>query len=456
MSTHEPVTANTNGQRLGELTRLLCGAFDGPSIDMLVHVNYGASLYTEFVAPGLPLDQTVFRLLVALEMRGTPEVLILMRAVLKARPNHAEIQGAVRRFYPQVIDPAPGIQDRVIQVTDSLVAFRKLARDPALHALVVESRSELVRIAIEIDVLARYKELHDCLHMVQLKLYRQVTDAVRRFRTDFVSLGTLETYLVELRIIATDAREAATKLPNNPRVRGQEMAWVVVLEAVADDLRTAIEELDEQKAANALRKLKGLLRIEPFRVNQLLALTAQELPLDRLVDTLARAAPAAPSGGSAPPDPGDPLERIRRGVAGLQTLLPGLLGQVTEHWLWQEIEKDLWQAEESLRLGTPETLDEFWSLWPGVRDRVRALCGTDPAASWATDLARFAALFEEAFPAPPTPTDPVRAEVSFTLYRNAVMYRFYLVDKALKTTCDAVSTIGRPLDDLLEGITDVH
>lgn len=435
------------GEQVDDLRKLLCSAFTARELEQLVRTTLGDRLYEEYAPQGLSGKDLCFELIEALERRGT--TVVLLRGVLKARSARADVRETLARVCPEALRPAPDPRDQLREVVGGVDAAKTRLADPAVAAMIVGYRPALERTVAEIDLLARYKALHDCLHMVQLKHYRQVSEAARRFRADPLAFGTLDGYLAELRVIADEARSAAEGLPAASGGRRQEeLAWVQELEAVVAGLRAALDGLEDRAASDAVRKLKGLLRVEPFRINRLLALTAEQLPLDRVVEALDEVLAR-----TAANDPAAAV--LRGGSAALRAVIPLLMGRVTEHTRWQKIENDLWQAEESLHRGGEEDLEEFRFLWPAIKDQADHLCAVDPAAEWAATLGRYAAAFDEAFPPPPAAVDVARARATFNRFRHEAMFHFYLVDKALRALCGEVTAVGRPLAELIQEVPDV-
>jgi hypothetical protein len=445
MTTPAPFAAPPqDGTRLRELTDLLCSALPTEAeLEMIVSESLHVALHTEYVPDGLTLRQTASALIRALDERGiTPT---LLHAVLAARPARGDLREVVARYHPEAVPT--DTDTKVTEVGRALEAAARGLGDPAVRAQVEESRGSVERLRAQVEVLACYKELHDCLHQIQLKHFRQVADAARRFRTDSLAGGTLEEYLDQLRIVASDAREAALRLPDTPSARPQELLWVSSLDSVAAGLRTALDTLEDGVAREAIRKLKSILFVEPFRINHLLALTAQELPLNRLLETLRGVAQAVGAQSALTRD-------LEAGIAALEALIPDLLGHVREHWAWQEVEKELWLAEEEIHRGVPEAMPEFASAWSGITRRVQVLAAADPTAPWAVDVTRFEADLRAALAAEADAGVPVRSRMGFDRYRRSVLFRFYLVDKALKEKCGKVTAIGEPLDNLLRQVPD--
>src|SRR5688572_19646610 len=442
MPTTDPPIGNTpgDGAKLIELTDMLCSAFDDFGLEELVAVTLGEGLYTVYVPRGLPTRQAAYRLLEGVEKKGRTET--LLRGALDRRPGRPDLRPIIGKYYPQVLMPLAVTRAEVSDVVEGLEAVKRRSADPTVIAMVTESHAELERVNRELDLLARYKNLHDALHLVQLQHLRVVIGAVRRLHSDPAAGAELNAYVTQLRIHVMGARTAVEGLPEGTG-RQLELEGVNLLESAVADLRTAVKDVDERIGAQAVTKLKRVLRVQPFRVNQLLTLTAQGLPLTQLISALEKIA--------TPPGNG-PQHNVSLDAAinSLRSLVPDLLGCVQEHRLWQEVENNLWLAQEDWQQGAPsDALGQFWIVWPSITERVAALSAAYPTADWAIELKKDADAFERWFPDPARLVDFAKAQAAFELFRNHALFRFYLVDMTLKAKCGTIATIGAPLDDLL-------
>jgi hypothetical protein len=291
-----------------------------------------------------------------------------------------------------------------------------------------------------VDILANYKALHDALHMIQLTQYPQIADNVKRLRSEPLAAATLEDHVHQLRDICGDARNAAEALPNTAAVRAQEMQWVTTVQSAIAELSKAVDNLDDQGAARAVRSIRQVIRQEPFRINTLLTLTVEKLPLEDLVRTIEKVAEAVAGGGL-------PARDLQNALQSLRNILPQLRGRVAEHKQWQDVENEFWGADEFLERGTAESIVEFNLLWPAARSKVESLARTEPDAEWAKASAKLARLIDTNLAG-----QIELARINFRRFRHAVLFHFCQVDKALQSQCRAILEIRAPLRSLLNEV----
>ena len=428
------------GPEIAELANTLCEEFPTEArLERLVLVTLNLGLFTDLVADGLPLRETAFKLVVALEQRGLTAP--LLRGSVRMSGTSPRLMAFCQRMAPELLTaPAPAAE-QVAAVVGGLNSLRaRLAADPHVRARVIASRGQLEQIGDRIHRLDLYKRLHDGLHMIQVSYYRQVVDAARRFLTDATAADTLDEYLSGLSTLAAQARATAGTFPtDDPGLRDQELRWVNALDAeVIANLRLALKTRDAVPARRAVLRLKTLLTLESARINHALTEVARQLPLKELIDALGRVADSVRGG-----DPAD--QPLTDGVAGLKQLYPRLIGHIAVHTQWQRAENELWLADDCLDRATPEGQEEFALFWPAVRDNVGALIELDRDADWAKDLGQRAADLDAALAGPDAP----RHREGFRRYRRQAMLRFFQVDLNLRELCGAIGAIGEPVTALL-------
>jgi hypothetical protein len=431
------------GTALGELKDLLCTVFDAAGLEMHVRVTLGDGLYNAYAAKTDPLEVVAFRLLEGLQRHGTTA--LFLQSVVQARPHRPDVGACIVKWCPQSQQPPPQTKTLVDGVIEGVQEVRRRVGNPAVRGRIDGSRDHLRRMTGEIELLAGYKTLHDVLHKIQLKHYRFLSGVLRDLRSRPDAPDLLDGYTAEMRTFATDARAAAVALPAVANIQAQELAWVEELDKVVIDLRALGPNDDERTAFDPIRRLKRILRLEPFRVNRLLALTAQNLPLAPLIDTLKDIADAVARVDATE-------DRIQSGLNSLRRLEPRLLGRVTEHRLWQEIENDLWLAEETLSQGSHDSWEEFRLLWERIKQQIGALSALEPDATWVKGLARHVATCDAACESTGPPADLVNLRRTFGRYRLDALHQFYQVDLDLKSSCGEIVAIGRPLSDLLADV----
>jgi hypothetical protein len=395
-------------------------------------------LYDDLVSRDLPLRELVFRMLEAIRKRGITA--LFLRVVLEARPTREDLREAIARHYPEALETQPRFEEQARSLAAGVETLQTQLTTPAVRAVVTQSRDKLEQLIEDADILANYKALHDSLHVIQLTQYPQVADNVKRLRSEPLAAATLEDHVHQLRYICSDARNAAEALPNTAAVRAQELQWVTTIQSAIAELSKAIDNLDDQSAARAVRSIRQVIRQEPFRINTLLTLTAQKLPLEDLLRTIEMVAEAV-SGGALP------MRELRNALQSVRNILPQLRGRVAEHNQWQDVENEFWGADEFLERGTPESIVEFNLLWPAAKSKVESLARTEPEAEWAKASAKLAGLIDANIAG-----QIELARINFRRFRHAVLFHFCQVDKALRSQCQAILEIRAPLRSLLNEV----
>ncbi|HKB37972.1 MAG TPA: hypothetical protein VKD72_16110, partial [Gemmataceae bacterium] len=305
------------------------------------------------------------------------------------------------------------------------------------------SRQALASAADQVGQLEVYKRLHELLHKVQFRLFYQLENAARRFKTDPVANDLLANYISDLRDRAKEARPLAGALPDLPAARGLEFVWITEFDDTVAKLAAGRDALDDRQVLAGVRRLKSLLTVHPPRLNQLLALIAGTLPIRQLLDAFS-AVIAAPDGAIA-------VRAARDGLVGLQ---PRLQAAVAEHTRWQELEKDLWLMENNLLDRAPQGRQaDVPEVWNEIKLKITALRDVDPNAPWATAIGTLASAADAALAvAPPAPELPDPALFKFRDYRRTVLEQFVQVDDRLMQVCADVIPLGKPLRDLSEEV----
>jgi hypothetical protein len=380
-------------------------------------------------------DNLIFELILKLQKRAI--VVDFLRRVIEARPDLREKVG---RNCPAALQAAPDVTVTANTVAASLDAVKAKLDDPAVRHLVAPHREELLQLMDGIEVLANYKRLHDYLQTIQLTHQLQMVSDMQRLRSDEIAGTTLDAHLFDLNDLCGKALEAAKALPDTAAVRAAELRWIDKLKLVIDQIRRAVDGLDDREGARELRALRLLIRPESYRINGLLSATADRLPLERLISTIADVVKATANEGAA-------TVELRDGLQSLQNMLPQLKGRVAEHNQWQDIEREFILTDEFTELGTPDSVQDFQDAWPAMKQSVAALAGTEPAAAWAMKSQTLATNIDANLSA-----DLGKARTGFTVFRRTLQFHFFEVDRALRNQCEAVLAIRVPLRSLLSEV----
>lgn len=431
--------ARLSGAAIGDLRDLINGAFGDDELEMLVKISLDLDL-TDFVEKNSTKMKKVFDLLQEVERKGY--TVRLLRAVVDARPGRPELSDAIARYCPQALETPPSSGDQAQTVAAAVTVLKEQAdASPAVRDVIVASREKLDQLMEDIDVLYNYKLLHDCLHTIQLSQYPNILYKVKQLRLDLLTSPDLEEEIFALQDISSDARKAAQSLPDKGVDREQEMEWVGDLDSAIAKLRKSVKDLDTHDADRAVYVLKRIIRDEPARINRSLTVKAKKLALDELSETIRRVIDSIGQGGAA-------ARELQNALVSLRDILPNLRGRVAEHKEWQGIENDLWEAEDCIERGTPESMAEFFEAWrEEIKPRIESLARAEPTAEWAQATGKHAALI-----VPDAAGNISSVATNFKYFRKAALFHFFQVDKALRAQCAEILKIRPPLRSLLNTV----
>jgi hypothetical protein len=407
---------------------------EGKELDNVVKRNLGSGLFVEYAGRG-PFVNVVSQLLTKTEQRGS--TVKLFAGVIKRRPDLTDM---IAKILPEAAAAAPKTAEQVAEVLDGVSGVHARLESAAVRKRILKSFDDLERVVIDLDLLARYKALHDCLHDLQVKHLRQVTTDAKRLREDPLANDNLSEYLHQLQIQASRARTAAEGLPDTPGERDVQMRWISALDAIINDLRAALTGMDNKAATKAVYGLKAILRKEPSELDHLLVITARRVPLSRLLDTLEDIATDSRNGAKERLD-------LSNAIVALQHLIPDQMGLIAEHTDWQQVARDFWQADDALQIGNSDSLEEFQYHWDSLWNKIRTIIADDPKAPWATELNRQA---NDLFTFPLTPPVPEHVKSRFGLFQRDAMFQFFKVDQSLHRQCNEIIKLGEPLQRLLK------
>lgn len=321
---------------------------------------------------------------------------------------------------------------RVLENAQRLVKF-----EPSARAVIAPSREMLEELRKDINVLFNYKTLHDCLHDIQVKLYNGIYVAANQL-PDIQAEAELYAYIDELDDICRDARAAAECLPDDAAVRDQETDWVTALESAVAELEASLQHPDDRLFRKPLLCIKATLRGEPKRINRLLTIVARKLPLHELATTIERVIEETGAEASRPRQLSESLDSIRR--------LSSRLGEkVQEHKDWQDVEKNLWEAEDCLAQKTRDSIVNFAIVWDLIKEGVRPLAAKARDEGWAKTSAIHVASIDQRLE-----SDRRTVTAAFGEFCKNIRNHFSRVDKSLRSLCSDITNIREPLRLLVE------
>jgi hypothetical protein len=431
-----------DGEDLGRLTTAIKKAFNADELDQLVRITFSESLYQSYVGRDLTDEVLVFKLLEALERRGT--TVIFLRAVRRARPHKQDLIDLIGKLCPQSMNDPPPATAPIGTVIAALQTLKDRVVEPDVAGSLRSSRDKFDEVAGGFERLKANITLYDCLQTIQIQLY---TIDLSKARDDPSALLMLQNQVLQFDLITEHISKVAQSLPDTALGRRMEMKRLVdPLTQAVHQLRDAISGLDYPSAALALNTIRGLLRREPSRINVQLTAIAENLPIGQFIEAIEQVIREL--------DEEDPaVDMLRSALRGLHELFPRLKGQVLEHDIWQSIEQELSAADRDVDRGSLEAMQEFQFHWKAVKLKITPLWHANPQERWVTRSQKFSDAFEMIFQdvaEAPSRADQLRQR--YNMFRLEALAQFYQVNNALDTLCGEIVEIVKPLNALLKEI----
>jgi hypothetical protein len=419
-----PTLVVSSGPLIGELVSMVWPAYTLDELEQLARGQLDLDLFGQVCARG-PTKDVTYSLITWLNRRGGLDRLVA--AVGQDRPDLAPVLDA---FRARARNESPAGQTHMVGQAIQEVAEAVRSNPEGIRAEVRNFRVRFEVARTELDRLARYKGLHECLHRLQLQ-YRVVMRTAAAFPTDPMAGTDLNLVLGSLGESVRQARG----LPTGLLTAAIEHAWLDEYHMTLTTARGALRPPTPDRLKAAVRSLAQLLP-EAVRINgEVHAAAARLVPelgcVADAINTLSKYLAAAAS------DEDPRVCRLRAGHQELMEVIPRLDGLVEVHNGWQQIDHAL-SLGAALPPGPPAERIPRWA-------RVKTLLGWHcaPAGPEQPDPTDLAAQLEAA-------ADPVAAEPLFQDLRAATLQEFAIVDAdLLALTGELTADIIRPLDTLL-------
>ncbi len=321
----------------------------------------------------------------------------------------------------------------VSKFSKGLEVITDLKAHEEVRALVVRNRADLEATSEQIIILDKYKELHNCLHGLQMRL-PAIQDVLAQWNldpNDPKARSSAGVYSVDLRSIVNSARRAIPGLPTS----AQEKEWVDEFDACAKGME-AIANGTSGATGQVSEQLMSLLN-ESVRINGQLAIRASLLPLGRLgsfiqtMDAIAGHMQSSASPGA--------LAQLRTSSAAVGQLRVRIDELVSEHSLWQSLNTPLDLAAHSLK-HRPQKIPK----WSNFERKLTALCARHADEEWAREVQAGLKRWLDA-----TSKGDIEIENSFAVFHRACLFRFFEVDKQLNKLCIEMTKVAAPLNTLI-------
>jgi predicted nuclease with TOPRIM domain len=431
-----PVLTN---QQFEQLQALLVESFDKPAIEELVRKKLGDRL-ENIINTNQSNSKIVFDLLTWTEQRGLSTLEVLLQGAIAERPADGVLRAFCEQIVPGALKPFNS-QAFVKSLTSGLNVLISMKDVLAVRETVGQVRAQLERTNEQIDFLKKYKELHDCLHELEVRL-PAIADAVARVN-EAPARRSLGIYAKDLRWLSERARAA---IPNLPSEQNEEI-WIPDLNTCAEDIEDARGSIESahDRLTCLPSKLRRLLNEAP-RINTNLAQLADLLKLDSFSKTM----DAIAARGRHDTIPDDASLQLSTGSAAVNVLRSRIAQLVREHYEWQFLTTQLGLAETS----SDYQPDLKIARWSQFKTKLIALCDRAPREEWSEDLRSLMERWIAASSSAPKPSDTemTAAEDAFIEFSHACKLRFFDVDKQLKELCSKLTEVATPLTVLLSVI----
>ena len=266
------------------IANLIGDIFTFGDLDGVLYKCSGQRTINAIANQDWPPRKVAFASLRQVDDDGTVKSFLAM--LLEARPSRTDLRAKIVAALPELDAAARETQASVAQVVSSLKETEQGLRNPAVRNAVATSRGTIQAFAEGVDVLAAYKNLHDSLHQIQIRRFSDLPAATVAMASNPAQVEKLRDFQDRLRPCIPIARAAAAALPDNALLRATESSWIDKLETAAGKFKNGIDTSDSGAARVALAVVERILMREPSRLNGLIFLTAQRLPVQALIDGL--------------------------------------------------------------------------------------------------------------------------------------------------------------------------
>ncbi|MEW9612726.1 hypothetical protein AB3G45_02490 [Shinella sp. S4-D37] len=407
--------------------------FPPADLDLVMLKTTGDGLF-QWVPRGLNDRETAHALLAVVSERDM-ELIVLAEFAARTPPDNGLIP-LIDEACPGARQKLPTTREHVQQLITGIDDMRARLNEPAVRQAVDSSKAKLQEIVRTIDSLKVYKNLHECLHQLQVKQFQALRAAARKMPENREQALVLRDYRDQLRGACVAARGTAQELNDPPR-RQTEMSWIDDLEQAGDRFHAAIATRNARAAQTALKDIRFVMRAAPPRLNDLIAAIAKVLPLDELEKALGSIAQA---GGG---------DTVANALHALRLIIPTIRARVNEHRSWQAVDIRISDLDRLIEQQPRDLVEEFASDWLEVKSRVHALAVLDPGSDWTQRIDGYAGEVSDRLA---QETVDEAFEDAFADFRGDAQYRFLTVDSKLKYDCGELVKIGVPLRDMLAEI----
>ncbi len=426
--------ATIPGNRIPEFADAIAGAFNTGEIERMCLQATHEDLYLDLATENETRRKITMDLLVGLQQRGTEKLLLAI--VYAKRPGNLQLRTLIEAVYPAVSNDVSIIKPTIVVNTglDLLITLLGVTDG---KSVIERSRIPIEKVARNVSYMAVYKNLHDCLHQLQVKPYFELRDATDSFATDKTRQRILSNYRTEVQNTLTQARTTIADLPPDETEILREEIWIGDLETWSKAYNTAFDERDSIATSSALMEINRILATVPVRLNEEIMMKAKTLPIAELSGIIEAISTAI----------GANEVKIAEAQESMRQLGPSITARVKQHKLWQDTDRIIAILDTVSDRKGNDLLAGFRLYWPKVKDKINTLINTEAGAAWTTECAKYTLDLDDEVAKEEFSPD---LQFAYETLRGSTRAQFFAVDANLKMDCSALSRMSAPLLRLLE------
>jgi hypothetical protein len=352
---------NLPGPLKEALRDALCSAFDKHGLVELLTFHFPRNL-SEEVNLGATEKALALEIVELCEQEGW--TLRLVQMALRKKPDNPNLQAIAKLRQFHDMPWSRGVED----ARETLRILPGLIDDPVVRSAIIGYRTDFEAASEQLQLVAVFKEWHNCLHVIQVKLYDRIARESQGFPGDERACEALREHFEDLQDLATPLAQYLTFTNLT-----SEIEWIQNLGRVVEQLNDALTQRDKALLNQTLLRLKRILAVQPSDVNRLLTAAAAAVRLNGLGDAMRRICDRL----AEQHVDADTLEVFHNGRRGLDETRQKLEELVREHNQWQKVDRDLQQMDQAVqRLASQseQSLLEIELIWRDRKPTIDKLC----------------------------------------------------------------------------------
>jgi hypothetical protein len=418
------------GQLKEALWNALCSAFDKDDFIELLTFRFPRNL-TEDVTLGANEKALALEIVELCEKEGW--TVRLVQNALQKKPDNPNLQAIAKLEQFREMPWTRNVED----ARETLRILPGLINDPVVRSAIIGYRTDFEAASEQLHLVAVFKEWHNCLHVIQVKLYDRIARESQGFPGDERAYDALREHFEDLQDLATPLAQYLT-FPS----LASEIEWIQNLGRVVEQLNDALTQRDKALLNQTLLRLKRILAVQPSDVNRLLTAAAAAVRLNGLADAMRRICDRLAEQHVEEYT----LEVFHNGRHGLDETRQKLECLVREHNQWQKVDRDLQQMDQAVQriaVQADQSLLEIQLIWRDRKatidklcnrddDRLKSLCDASDNLDKALDAAEVGTISK-----------------LFHEFARLARKRFFEVDGKLRKLSQDLLVFGQPVNAIL-------